>query len=376
MGCDVKTASNKLEAIELASSSNFDLYLVDLRLPKDSGIEITRALRHISSNTNICILSSYLHLDEWQSDLRRVRFNYTPLDKDIPPPDSPAFSVFANKLKELARQTRFVQDHEESERAISADIDPFNISFRSYMNLPAQTKKRYRETAYRKALPYIESAFNSGKVWVLFCGDSRTPAMSASTLQDIPNSRDVAQIAFDKDRAPFQFSAPMGVDDLTPNSCQGTSGAAGYPTITLQFSDSEPRRVHFDTGAPITFFSFEYLNEVHDLSEYTFDITASRGRQKFDCIKEELNLKMLCQISGKVKMVVVDALIVKDWDNSPFRVSCDPKCKSGREVGKLTCRNRQCGLLGRDIMYRNNISISLNHKGAGTQISTVRKKPQ
>ncbi len=55
--CDVITTESPLQAIELARTSSFDLYLLDNWIPKMSGTELCTALRLFDANTPILFYS-------------------------------------------------------------------------------------------------------------------------------------------------------------------------------------------------------------------------------------------------------------------------------------------------------------------------------
>ena len=55
--CDVVTTETPFQAIELAKSTRFDLYLVDNWMPRMSGSELSEALRLFDSETPILFYS-------------------------------------------------------------------------------------------------------------------------------------------------------------------------------------------------------------------------------------------------------------------------------------------------------------------------------
>lgn len=67
-GCDVTTAHNGKNAMELATSCKFDLIMLEVDLPDINGFEICRELkqRHISYRTPIIFLTGRPHEEERQ----------------------------------------------------------------------------------------------------------------------------------------------------------------------------------------------------------------------------------------------------------------------------------------------------------------------
>lgn len=56
-GYEVVVAASLSDALKLATRGNFDLYLLDLRLPDGNGVELCRQIRAFDSRTPIVICS-------------------------------------------------------------------------------------------------------------------------------------------------------------------------------------------------------------------------------------------------------------------------------------------------------------------------------
>jgi DNA-binding response OmpR family regulator len=56
-GYEVESARNLADTLKLASSSVFDLYLLDHRLPDGTGVELCRRLREIAPQTPVVFFS-------------------------------------------------------------------------------------------------------------------------------------------------------------------------------------------------------------------------------------------------------------------------------------------------------------------------------
>jgi DNA-binding response OmpR family regulator len=58
-GCQVETAKTWEEALRLAREEEFDLYILDLKFPSGSGLELCRKIRKFDSETPIIFYSAY-----------------------------------------------------------------------------------------------------------------------------------------------------------------------------------------------------------------------------------------------------------------------------------------------------------------------------
>ena len=68
LGCDVYTASNGDEALDLLDSHTFDLLIADLAMPGISGVELIKTVREIKPDTWIMVVTG--NADE--SDIREL----------------------------------------------------------------------------------------------------------------------------------------------------------------------------------------------------------------------------------------------------------------------------------------------------------------
>lgn len=58
-GYGVLTAGSVAEGLELAKEINFDLYILDIRLPDGTGVELCQKLRRMNSKVPILYYSAY-----------------------------------------------------------------------------------------------------------------------------------------------------------------------------------------------------------------------------------------------------------------------------------------------------------------------------
>ncbi|MBO9403439.1 response regulator [Shimia sp. R9_3] len=371
-GIHVYGASSIYEAIrKFSSSGNIDLVLLDLRLKDESGFDF---LKRIQTRTNlpICILSSYLHLEEYQKRISRIRKNVGVMDKNLPDPKDPSFDSFVSKIRYLVENPPKYTPRQSNEKLSSNFLskDPFEITFSEYVNLPSKIKRSIRNEARKLAAETLAEEFQSGKSWVLLCADPNKPVKSLEDTETIPTSGEVTSIAMELDRVPFQFSAPDTIDDIATDdsaaqgNCVGPDRLSSYPTVTLRVA-GEQLDVHFDTGSPWTFASFEDLNELGVLSPSLIETDGSRGIRTYEYFSETIWIDLVNQRNGRVKRLGLSVRAVKDWSRSPFAIKCPSSCAN---KGKLCAKRR--ALVGRNLIVDHELEITLCGK---TRQSTFRK---
>ena len=352
-------ASTIVDAVRSFSKNHVDLILLDLRLKDESGFDF---LKRVQTRTSIpiCILSSYLHLDEYQRRISRIRKNVAVMDKNLPDPRDTSFDNFVAKLKYFAENPPKYPPKKSNERLTSSFLSqgPFDVSFSEYINLPSKVKRAIRDQARIEAAALLRDEFSKGKKWVLLCGDPSTPFKSLDDQESIPSSSQVTSIAMELDRVPFQFSAPDTIDDILTSgngetSCSGPERLSKYPTVTLKVG-TEKLDVHFDTGSPWTFASFEDLNELGVLPQNLIETDGFRGIQTYEYYAEAVEVDLVNQRNGSAKRLELELRAVKDWARSPFTVKCPADCEFHGSV----CKRRRA-LVGRNLIIDHELQITL-----------------
>lgn len=358
---NVFEAADLSEAVrKFNQADSIDLILLDLRMKDESGFDF---LRRVQNRTNlpICILSSYLHLDEYQKKISQIRKNVGIMDKNIPDPKDKSFDTFVSRIKYFADNPPRYKPGKASER-LRNDLlskDPFEITFSEYVTLPSKIKRTIREHARLRALKTINQEFQSGKKWILLCADPDNPVKSLDEDERIPTSREVTSIAMDLNRVPYQFSAPDSLDDILTDGiiaagdCAGPSRISDYPTVTLKVS-GEHLDVHFDTGSPWTFASYEELNELGVLSPSLIETDGMRGYAAYEYFSETIKVDLVNQTNGRAKRYELSVRAVKDWRRSPFSIDCPTTCQ---HHGKVCSKRR--ALIGRNLIIDNELEVTL-----------------
>lgn len=369
------TASSTVEgAVNILRDGNFDLILLDLRMPGKNGFDFLRD--HLSkTQVPVCVLSSYLHLEEYHRQLNRLRSNVAVLDKDLPQPDSEAFGVFADKLRRLIKTppTSAPRAFEKAMEEKLSDIDPFDISFRHYLNLPNRLKQLLRARAKLILADKLDREFQSGSNWLLFCGDADAPRLQRSYGESLPDNDKILQTAIELDRVPYQFSSPDGIDDFHSGHCFGPNTLKGYPTLTIKLGSRE-LNIHFDTGSPFTFMSYEDLLELNLVDRNAFTIDGARGHRSYEYVSQRLRAKIIDQKRKGSRVVSLNVKAIKNWDSCPLVVYCPRTCSHSDGSVDNVCHNRH-GLIGRDIVYDNSISITVCGATNRSTYSVVRTVP-
>lgn len=75
-GAQVTAASNGQDAVDMLSDADFDLILLDLKMPGMDGLQVLEAAQQIRPNTVVIMLTAHATLDSAIGALRRGAFDY------------------------------------------------------------------------------------------------------------------------------------------------------------------------------------------------------------------------------------------------------------------------------------------------------------
>jgi CheY-like chemotaxis protein len=374
-GLKIKTASSTKEAKKIAKSVRFNTILIDLKMPYPDGIEAIRAINKIQPEARIGVLSSYLYLTDYQNALLNLDFEVHLIDKDIPAISSPEFEKrFINPVRDFAMQKaiKTISDQVNNIKELSQrqNVDPFDIPLGEFMSKSIAEKDILVDLAKEMAANTIEKAFLNGIIWVFLCGSSKKIIAQARTFDEIWSEEQIMEFARKQNRPPYQYLAPIDVEDMSWNKCGKKSNLDNYPTISLAFND-QTIDVHFDTGSPTCFFSYEDLLELQGINPTTIWGTSHRGTQSYRFTILNIDGYLRDQRNGEQVAIKIFGQAVRDWKEAPFARYCDEECIiKDRQItknGKLLCPKRRA-LIGRNILIDNGLSLILDGKAKQTAI--------
>jgi two-component system response regulator PilR (NtrC family) len=82
-GYDVKTAPDATKALNRCKKEKFDLILTDLRMPKVDGIEFLKAVKDISQETMVILITAYASPETAVSAMKEGAYDYVEKGFDI-----------------------------------------------------------------------------------------------------------------------------------------------------------------------------------------------------------------------------------------------------------------------------------------------------
>jgi CheY-like chemotaxis protein len=369
----VDVASTVDEALRFLRDNTYDLLLIDINMPHPNGIHFIRQALKISRNFVIVALSSYLYRKKYQNQLVAIDHPIVLMDKLIP---SPVNEDFKDKfLKDLIllmeedkKKLRSV--NEQINIAKSIEEDPFLLSLDEWQSKNTIEHERLRQIAKEMVSDIVNREFEHGAIWILFLGSKKSFVVSAKREFDIPTDKEIMEQATMRNAVPFQFTAPMGVDDMWSTCKSGPEYNQGYPTVTLDIVDGKSMQMHFDTGSPMTFLSLEYLltrGVIKELPVFFSNGNVNGCECEFVRFKEKVLLRS--QPKGETtKLITLIGRAIRNWDEFILARKCEWKCEYAREEEHNgLCLFRQ-GLIGRNILHENPITLALDGKTKTTKI--------
>lgn len=123
-GYRVTTASSVEEAEELLSANDFDLAILDMRLPGQSGLDLARQLRAANSDVPFIFLTAYSDDDlvTQASEIGAMGYVVKPADPDRLVPAIEAALARANDARQLKETGRQLQTALDADRDVSIAI--------------------------------------------------------------------------------------------------------------------------------------------------------------------------------------------------------------------------------------------------------------
>jgi CheY-like chemotaxis protein len=369
-GLDVSVAASSAKALELLAKISFDAIIADIYMPSPDGIELLRQAHPIQPQAALAVLSSFLYLQKYREQLRNLDFDVQPIDKDLPSiEDEMFYDRFVKPILDLVEKgvTDSLKQKINPRKNKIREKDPFSIEFGEFMRLPIIEKDKMTDLAEESARETIQQAFKEGKVWVLLCGDSNNIRSSAVDNDGIMPEQAILQYAMKLNRAPFHFFREIIAEDMWTH-CGEEVSLKDYPTITLRLEDltlgisNDDMNIHFDTGAPITFFSYEVLRSMNAIP--ASNIFGKIPRNGFDTADRgvylDLSVFIKCQETGCTRKIKLRGRAIREWIESSYKRLCvEPCALPGVGYAERLCPERR-GLIGRNILTDNGITLILD----------------
>jgi len=115
-GYDVSIATASKAGLDLLRKEPFDLLLLDIKMPEMDGIELLKAARDISPETEVVIITGYATIETAVEAIKMGAFDY--LEKPVSPPQLLVAAARALERKHLVDLTRRLRSELESRHRI------------------------------------------------------------------------------------------------------------------------------------------------------------------------------------------------------------------------------------------------------------------
>jgi DNA-binding NtrC family response regulator len=115
-GYDVSTSTSSRAGLELLRKEHFDLLLLDIKMPEMDGIELLRAARDVSPETEVLIVTGYATIETAVEAIKLGAFDY--LEKPVSPPALIVAAARALERKHLVDLTRRLRAELETRHRI------------------------------------------------------------------------------------------------------------------------------------------------------------------------------------------------------------------------------------------------------------------
>lgn len=115
-GYEVATSTSSRAGLELLRRDRFDLLLLDIKMPEMDGIELLRAARDVSPETEVLIVTGYATIETAVEAIKLGAFDY--LEKPVSPPQLIVAAARALERKHLVDLTRRLRSELETRHRI------------------------------------------------------------------------------------------------------------------------------------------------------------------------------------------------------------------------------------------------------------------
>jgi DNA-binding NtrC family response regulator len=115
-GYEVMTSTSSRHGLELLRKERFDLLLLDIKMPEMDGIELLKAARDVSPETEVLIVTGYATIETAVEAIKLGAFDY--LEKPVSPPQLLVATARALERKHLVDLTRRLRSELETRHRI------------------------------------------------------------------------------------------------------------------------------------------------------------------------------------------------------------------------------------------------------------------
>lgn len=368
IGFDVDVEENPEKAVDKAKIKKYNLIIADLKMEPIDGIDFLRKIDQYQEDAGRVILTSFLYLQKYKDRISALGFYAKTIEKPLPNFESEKFiGHFVVPLEIEAKEGRKSLANIHEQQVLSVDaINPFEITYDEFMALPILEKDFYSDVAIKMSRKAIMKAFDSGYCWVLLCGSKDIVRLERKNLNEIPSEKEILDYADGIGLAPYQvFKGILPEDYSNWSPCESDGNdMTNYPTMSLHFRDCEELTVHFDTGSPTTFFSYEEIVHMGAMNTSSTFIPAMRTDMEnslYRFARLDVSCNIVCQKNKETKSVKIIGQAVRNWIDSPFARICKDGASSPCEGRKNNgiCKYRSA-LIGRNILTDNKLRITLD----------------
>ena len=115
-GYNISTSTSSRDGLEMLRKEHFDLLLLDIKMPEMDGIELLRAARDVSPETEVLIITGYATIETAVETIKLGAFDY--LEKPVSPPQLIVAAARALERKHLVDLTRRLRSELETRHRI------------------------------------------------------------------------------------------------------------------------------------------------------------------------------------------------------------------------------------------------------------------
>lgn len=146
---------------------------------------------------------------------------------------------------------------------------------------------------------------------------------------------------------------------------------ADYPLLRVGLASQNCYAVHFDTGAPISFFDYDFLVENNAIEPAPFFVAGimSNSSQRYRFVRAQIRLYLYDSRHHMILSRNLQVQAIRNWDMSPLARMCVDECEHNSSSQHL-CISRR-GLIGRNFMAEAQVEVTVNEGG----VTSINSRP-